>query len=253
MPALQTGHPHDRTGQPPSEIIWVRRCFVHGNVIGHSAFLRGWPAGDGVRPFYGYQYEHPLLGYIDNGRFFREPFRWLYVIFAVLNLLFPIFILAKVIEMDFFKYAEGKLILAFILLFIILCAGAWGSYLLWMNRKNKLKEAIQEENEFIAIPVVSHLTQTMGEWLGLYIGVIGTLCSVVIAIFAANEIRYILPIPSGMFFLMPIYGFLIVVFARLLAELYRALAVIANNTRKLTKTEAKAEAKLEDIEDIEEI
>lgn len=81
----------------------------------------------------------PLLGYIDNGRFFREPFRWLYVIFAVLNLLFPIFILAKVIEMDFFKYAEGKLILAFILLFIILCAGAWGSYLLWMNRKNKLK------------------------------------------------------------------------------------------------------------------
>ena len=155
--------------------------------------------------------------------------------------------------MDFFKYAEGKLILAFILLFIILCAGAWGSYLLWMNRKNKLKEAIQEENEFIAIPVVSHLTQTMGEWLGLYIGVIGTLCSVVIAIFAANEIKYILPIPSGMFFLMPIYGFLIVVFARLLAELYRALAVIANNTKKLTKTEAKAEAKLEDIEDIEEI
>lgn len=68
----------------------------------------------------------PLLGYIDNGRFFREPFRWLYVIFAVLNLLFPIFILAKVIEMDFFKYAEGKLILAFILLFIILCSRSMG-------------------------------------------------------------------------------------------------------------------------------
>ena len=42
-------------------------------------------------------------------------------------------------------------------------------------------------------------------------------------------------------------------FARLLAELYRALAVIANNTKKLTKTEAKAEAKLEDIEDIEAV
>ena len=138
-----------------------------------------------------FSFFEPVLKYIDTGKFFREPFRWLYVIFAVLNLLFPIFILAKVIEMDFFKYAEGKLILAFILLFIILCAGAWGSYLLWMNRKNKLKEAIQEENEFIAIPVVSHLTQTMGEWLGLYIGVIGTLCSVVIAIFAANEIRYL--------------------------------------------------------------
>ena len=52
----------------------------------------------------------PLLGYIDNGRFFREPFRWLYVIFAVLNLLFPIAILVKVIDTGFFKFAEGKAI-----------------------------------------------------------------------------------------------------------------------------------------------
>ena len=185
----------------------------------------------------------PLLGYIDNGRFFREPFRWLYVIFAVLNLLFPIAILVKVIDTGFFKFAEGKAIFAFILIFIILCGGAWASYLLWMNRKNKLKEVIQEDNEFIAIPVVSHLTQTVGEWLGLYIGVVGTLCSLIIALLAANELQYV----------MPIYGFLIVVFARLLAELYRALSVIANNTKKLTKTEAKTEAKLEDIEDIEEI
>lgn len=192
----------------------------------------------------------PLLGYIDNGRFFREPFRWLYVIFAVLNLLFPIAILVKVIDMDFFKFAEGKAIFAFILVFIILCGGAWGSYLLWMNRKNKLKDIIQENNEFIAIPVVSHLTQTIGEWLGIYIGVIGTLCSLIIALFAANELQYIMPVSTGIFFLMPIYGFLIVVFARLLAELYRALAVIANNTRKLAKTEAKVEAKLEDTEEV---
>lgn len=167
----------------------------------------------------------PLLGYIDNGRFFREPFRWLYVIFAVLNLLFPIAILVKVIDMGFFKFAEGKAIFAFILVFIILCGGAWGSYLLWMNRKNKLKDIIQENNEFIAIPVVSHLTQTIGEWLGIYIGVIGTLCSLIIALFAANELQYIMPVSTGIFFLMPIYGFLIVVFARLLAELYRALAL----------------------------
>ena len=152
-----------------------------------------------------------------------------------------------------FKFAEGKAIFAFILIFIILCGGAWGSYLLWMNRKNKLKEVIQEDNEFIAIPVVSHLTQTVGEWLGLYIGVVGTLCSLIIALLAANELQYVMPVSTGIFFLMPIYGFLIVVFARLLAELYRALAVIANNTKKLTKTEAKTEAKLEDIEDIEEI
>lgn len=192
---------------------------------------------------------NPLLEYIDNGRFFREPFRWLYILFAVLNLLFPVYILAQAVDMKFFKFADGKLIVAFIVIFIILCAGAWGSYLLWMNRKERLKEAISENNEFVAIPVVSHLTQTVGEWLGLYIGVIGTLCSLVILLFAAKDIGYLLPVSSGMFFLLPVYGFLIVVFARLIAELYRALAVIANNTKKL----AKPETKLEDIEDIEEI
>lgn len=192
----------------------------------------------------------PLLSYIDNGRFFRDPFRWLYTIFAVLNLLFPIAILVGVTEKKFFQYADGKAIFAFILVFVIICAGAWGSYLLWINRKNKLKEVIQEDNDFVAIPVVSHLTQTIGEWLGLYIGVIGTLCSLIITLFAADELQYVLPGFAGVFLLMPIYGFMIVVFARLLAELYRALAVIANNTRKLTKQEAK---QLEDIEDIEEI
>ncbi|WP_291529927.1 hypothetical protein [Bacteroides sp. UBA939] len=175
---------------------------------------------------------NPLLGYIDNGHFFREPFRWLYVIFAVLNLLFPIFVLVQAINADFFKYAEGKIIFAFILIFIILCAGAWASYLFWMNRKDKLKESIEEDNEFVAIPVVSHLTQTVGEWFGLYIGVIGTLCALIIFIFGAKGVGSILPIPIGTFFLLPIYGFLVVVLARLVAELYRALAAIANNTKK---------------------
>ena len=93
----------------------------------------------------------PLLGYIDNGRFFREPFRWLYVIFAVLNLLFPIAILVKVIDTGFFKFAEGKAIFAFILIFIILCGGAWASYLLWMNRKNKLKSSRKTTNSLLSL------------------------------------------------------------------------------------------------------
>ena len=121
--------------------------------------------------------------------------------------------------MDFFKYAEGKLILAFILLFIILCAGAWGSYLLWMNRKNKLKEAIQEENELVVVQLYRTCNaRQSGRSLGLYIGVIGTLCSVVIAIFVCQMksdtyCRY-LPVCSSWYIRLP--G----VLARLFAELY---------------------------------
>ena len=35
----------------------------------------------------------PALALIDNGAFFRKPFRWLYTLLAVLNLLVPIAIL----------------------------------------------------------------------------------------------------------------------------------------------------------------
>ena len=35
----------------------------------------------------------PVLKYIDTGKFFREPFRWLYAILAILNLLTPIILL----------------------------------------------------------------------------------------------------------------------------------------------------------------
>ena len=75
----------------------------------------------------------------------------------------------------------------------------------------------------------------------MYVGVGGFVLSLVAALFLGDS--------SGMMgralgvgnlvggsiwscLLFPIYGFLIVVVARVFAELYRALASIANNTRK---------------------
>ena len=34
-----------------------------------------------------FSFFEPVLKYIDTGKFFREPFRWLYAILAILNLL----------------------------------------------------------------------------------------------------------------------------------------------------------------------
>jgi len=40
----------------------------------------------------------PGLDLIDNGSFFKRPFSWLYVVFAGLNLLMPLFVLYQAIE-----------------------------------------------------------------------------------------------------------------------------------------------------------
>jgi hypothetical protein len=49
-----------------------------------------------------------LLACIDSGAFFRKPFSWLYVMFAALNALLPIFIVYKASKSGFFRYG-GKL------------------------------------------------------------------------------------------------------------------------------------------------
>ena len=98
----------------------------------------------------------------------------------------------------------------------------------------------------------------MGEWLGFYIGVGGCLISLLFVLFGVNDSlggmlgNSVLPMGVGfsMVIMYPIMGFLIVVSGRLIAELYRALAAIANNTKRLVKetkvTDASEESKAQE-------
>ncbi|MDE5707456.1 MAG: hypothetical protein K2H69_04745, partial [Alistipes sp.] len=70
----------------------------------------------------------PLFDYIDSGRFFREPFRWLYAIIAVLNLLAPIVLLVIAGSNGLFEYGGGKLIAAFILAWIVFVFIMWSGF-----------------------------------------------------------------------------------------------------------------------------
>lgn len=184
----------------------------------------------------------PVWRFIDNGSFFREPFRWLYMAIAVLNLLFPLIVIFGAIGSGVFEYMSGGAIFAFVLVFILLIALGIMSFVLWMDRQKKLKVQLREENEFVAIPMVSHFIQTLGEWFGFYIGIFGCLSSLLFMLFGGDEMlnrvigANLLPWGTGvvMLIIYPIMGFLIVVSARLLAELYRALASIANNTKRMS-------------------
>ena len=87
----------------------------------------------------------------------------------------------------------------------------------------------------------------MGEWIGTLVILVGFFVSLILVIFLGNHsdlLSDFLDLPflrSGVagILLMPVYGFLIMVFTRFLAEQFRALASIANNTRKLRGYETK--------------
>ena len=149
--------------------------------------------------------------YIDTGKFFREPFRWLYAILAILNLLFPIVLLVRAIESDLFRLGRGGVITVFIFIWIVVVFISWIGFQIWWNRRKKIYSVITAHDDFVAIPVFSNFIQTFGEWLGMLIGIGNPMLILIVAVFLKGDTSMLrLPlVGSGALInivLHPIYG-----------------------------------------------
>jgi hypothetical protein len=181
----------------------------------------------------------PYLSFIDKGKLYSQPFNWLYAAIAVINLLFPLFVLYLAIDGDIFD-APAKFVFAFIFIWLIIAFAGWISFQLWWDRKDKVLQSVVDDSEFPATPVISHFIQTLGEWIGTWVAIVGFGFALVTTIFLGSDADSLgrsldLPFVSAgiaSIFLMPIYGFLIIVFSRFIAEQIRAVVAIVNNTKK---------------------
>ena len=181
----------------------------------------------------------PYLSYVDNGHLYRKPFSWLYALLAIINLIVPIFIFYQAVDNNIFDN-PAKFVIVFLLVWVIIVFASWISFQLWWDRKSKVITSSSEGDEFVATPVLTHLIQTLGEWLGTWIGIVGFSVALLTTLILGEEGYYFTRalglgfMETGFMFiiLMPVYGFLIIVTTRFLAEQFRALSSIANNTRK---------------------
>lgn len=177
----------------------------------------------------------PYLNYIDSGKLYKQPFRILYQVIAILMLLVPFVVLYQLIDTGLFKFGTGGMICGALLIWLIIAAAGWLSFQLWWNRAAQLKMTSVEGDDFVATPVLSNLLQTFGEWLGSYIAIVGFLATLLALIFMGGNLS-VIPGWGGYgalgLILFPIYGFVIIVVFRWMAEMMRALVAIANNTRK---------------------
>ena len=183
------------------------------------------------------EFYRPFLEYIDSGKFFRTPFSWLYAVLAGFNLLFPLVILYMAIDNHMFS-AGASFVFAFLILWIVILIASWLGFQIWWNRRDVLISQISYDADFIATPVYAHFVQTAGEWCGSWVAIVGAGAGLVASIFLPEGgLGNMLPIPflsSGGFLsviIMPIVGFLIIISSRFGAEMIRALAAIAINTK----------------------
>lgn len=143
----------------------------------------------------------------------------------------------RAIESDLFRLGRGGVITVFIFIWIVVVFISWIGFQIWWNRRKKIYSVITAHDDFVAIPVFSNFIQTFGEWLGMLIGIGNPMLILIVAVFLKGDTSMLrLPlVGSGALInivLHPIYGFMIVVVTRVIAETFRALAAIANNTKK---------------------
>lgn len=205
---------------------------------------------------------NPYINYIDKGDFFRKPFSWLYALLAIVNLILPLYVIYNTYKMvsnpfsmmgmgDMSNMMEGmgeqmpepsvpaKIWIALIIFAIFLLFAGWLCFQLWWNRMSKVLASSPEHAEFVATPSLSHFIQTVGESLGIQIAIVGvgaTLSGLIAGggMMGGVGMMNNLPGAGGLLglIMIPIWGFLITVIARFIAEAMRALTSIANNTKK---------------------
>ena len=175
----------------------------------------------------------PYLSFIDDGHLYRKPFSWLYTILAAINLILPLIVFVTAINNGIFDMPI-KFFFVFFLVWIMIAFAGWVSFQLWWDRKSKITNTSIEGDEFVATPVFSHLIQTFGEWLGTWFSIVGFGTALIATIFLGSGAEHFL---SGMglgmlqagwlsIILMPLFGFLIIVVTRFLAESFKALSSI---------------------------
>lgn len=185
-----------------------------------------------------------LLSNIDDGRFFREPLVYLYRIIGVLCVL-------PAISLLFFMFSDAGSSLKFalggvfnmIVLFVVTLAAGVFSCFLWFNRASKLQDKVETNSEMVVMPLCADLLQTMLECAGLqvmlfypifilYYGIIGQALSS----FASSSyyiVIFICALFGALSFVL--LGYILVLASHYVGESIRAIAIIVNDLRKISK------------------
>jgi len=205
-------------------------------------------------PFF--TFSKPPLEFIEKAKLFKIIFTLVCVVMAVITLIHPFLILARVISSGYFNFGV-KYILAFVFTWLAVLAACWLGFHLWLDRRKKSE--VFGSSEFIAIPFFAEILKTFGEWLGILYGVVGAVGGLFTLIFlgkySGSTLSAILlgvnnnglPIIGGLggkigditgliftgaVILGPVAGIIIIFVTRFFAERLRVLVAIANNTKK---------------------
>ena len=178
----------------------------------------------------------PFLDYIDNGNFFRQPVKILYMIIGALNALLPFYLLYQLIDSGVFEFAGTGMIFGIVISWLIMLGGFVFVGILWWTRAEQFDTMAGQGDEYPVTPVFAHIVRTSGEAFGVIVGVILFLVTLVMLVFAGetglSALNSLGDFGWASLLILPVTGFFIIVTSRFLSEQIRAIVNIAQNTKK---------------------
>jgi len=176
----------------------------------------------------------PYLDFIGKGKLFNL----IYLVMAAVSVLTPFVVIYLAIASHLFDFG-AKYVFAFIFVWLVVCFACWIGFLIWWDRRKKITAI--GKSEFIAIPLVSDIIQTFGEWLGTITAIIGVGGGLFALIFLGDESAMIFRVlqmeflGSGAMVMLfgLVYGLFIIIIFRIIAELLRIVAALCNNTKDI--------------------
>ena len=191
-------------------------------------------------PFFGFS--KPYLNFIGKGSIFSI----VYFLMSVVSLIIPFVVIYLAIanrNAMFRNWLTGSVqasaVIAFIFTWFFIAFACWVGFQLWWNRRSQVTSVA--ESEFVAIPICAGILRTFGEWFGTLIGIIGFGAGLIAVIALRGDAGGILDLLPGfgwasgplVIFIGPVVGFAYIVVFRLLAELLKVAAALANNTKEI--------------------
>ena len=188
-----------------------------------------------------------LFESFDTGAFFKKPLQWIYILFGIANLCYPIYLTILVKSNDDIPDVTTGMVISLIYLFVV---GIFNVYF-WINRCVNLGKYVARDNNLTVIPLIAHMTKSFGEWLGM-----NTLLDAIplMVLLKRGPAGLILLIFIGCIFL----SYVIILLAHFIAEEINVFAAIANNTKIIstactegktpTPTEPKASNELKSVQ-----
>jgi len=198
-----------------------------------------------------------LLSLIDSGKFFIQPMRWLYILFAYLSFVPALFILYWLYDTGIdggLQYAKGWVkfsgyLFCFIFAVFVIIAAILMFYF-WMNRSQKVVRDVNEGDQIVAMPIWAHFIQSIFESSGVYIGIIPPFGAALFYLWSVfTGFKYIIPFSEfgdiiKMFFvglvalafftlICLLMSYIVILLAHYIGESIRVRAQIANDVRDL--------------------